>query len=429
MQGNKKKWAVHKFGGTSVGSSSCIKKCLDIVQPLIKVHQVAVVVSAMGGKPKVTDLLLQSVHLAAQGDMDGAKAKLDNIRKKHISCVIGLFGGGDDGGDDLGASEMLGAIDKDLASISDLLRAVTLMRFPHEQILELVSGYGEIWSASLIAHAMRARGMDFKFLNAREVLHVSDEEGEASSGVKVEWELSESLLEKRLQKLTEENGGTTPHLLITGYVASTVSGIATTLKRDGSDYSASIFAKMLRAETVTIWTDVSGVYSADPRRVPEAQIIPDVTYSEAIELAYFGAKVIHPKTMAPAIMGDIPIYIRNTFQPTDPGTKIHHPIVLDEGATKKIGNTQAVCGFSSIEDCSLLNIEGGGLVGVPGIVYVFCYTIVVHPFFLSLFVMSVSVSPGRSVAPCLHSLTRHGTSLTTIPIPSHPSINRSSIFT
>jgi aspartate kinase len=369
-------WIVHKFGGTSVGSSSSIRKCIDIIRPLVSNNRVAVVVSAMGGKPKVTDLLLQSVHHAAKNDMHAAKEKLQGIRVKHIDCVRELFGDDSDGV----SEKLLRVIDKDLADVADLLRAVALMRFPHDQILELVSGYGEIWSATLITHAMRREGMEFVFLNARDVLFVS-EEGDSGSQ-KIEWEMSERKLMEHLERSTRGNDGKVPNLLITGYVASTVDGVATTLKRDGSDYSASIFAKMLRASAVTIWTDVSGVYSADPRRVPEALIIPDVSYTEAIELAYFGAKVIHPKTMAPAIMAKIPIYIRNTFAPQDLGTKIANPINAGPDQDLSLRKTNCVCGFSSVDDISLVNMEGSGMIGVPGIA---------HRLFGALKAASVSV--------------------------------------
>jgi aspartokinase/homoserine dehydrogenase 1 len=143
---------------------------------------------------------------------------------------------------------------------------------------------------------LNQEGLPFKFLNARDVLFVNED-------TKVLWEESEKKLHEFIAKAEDEYGPQNatsstrlPHLLITGYIASTIDGIATTLKRDGSDYSASIFGKMLRSSSITIWTDVSGVYSADPRRVPEAQILPEVSYTEAVELAYFGAKVIHPKT-------------------------------------------------------------------------------------------------------------------------------------
>jgi len=134
---------------------------------------------------------------------------------------------------------------------------------------------------------MQQEKLPFTFLNARDVLFVSEEEG---FGTRVHWDLSEAKLNEYVSQYPNQN------FIITGYIASTLDGVATTLKRDGSDFSASIFGKLFKATMITIWTDVSGVYSADPRRVPEAQIIPEVSYTEAIELAYFGAKVIHPKT-------------------------------------------------------------------------------------------------------------------------------------
>lgn len=285
-------WVVHKFGGTSVGSADCMKKCMDIIKPLISKSRVAVVVSAMGGKPKVTDLLLDLVYAAAAGRNDEITQKMNEIHTKHSICVNTLLSTAPDI-----SEKILLMIEKDLRDINDLLRAVHLMKTPHEQILELVSGYGEIWSASILAEAFRLENLPFVFLNARDVLYVTEHE---SLGTKVLWEESERKLQDFLVNAESSFPQNTeikyPHLIITGYIASNPNGVATTLKRDGSDFSASIFGKMLKAKSITIWTDVSGVYSADPRRVPEAQIIPNISYSEAIELAYFGAKVIHPKT-------------------------------------------------------------------------------------------------------------------------------------
>lgn len=146
---------------------------------------------------------------------------------------------------------------------------------------------------------------------------------------------------------------------MTGYVASNTQGVATTLQRDGSDYSAAILGRLLSAHTITIWTDVDGVLSADPRRVPLAQVIPEVSFNEAMELAYFGAKVIHPKTMQPAVTAQIPIYIRNTFNPAFPGSRIF--------TSSTTGGDKVVCAFSSIEKMALVNVEGSGLVGVLGV--------------------------------------------------------------
>jgi aspartokinase/homoserine dehydrogenase 1 len=300
-------WFVHKFGGTSLANAECMRKCIAIIEPATKKHRIAVVVSAMGGKPKVTDLLLDLVNFAARGCHSEISSTINKIREKHSLCVNDILKSVPDI-----ASKILDSIDSDLKDIGDLLKAVQLMRVAHPQILELVSGYGEVWSATIMVEAMRLAGLSFALLNAREVLFVSEHE---TLGTKVHWEESQLKLDTFISNMNENDdnkhqnslapqvstgSGSSPgpltHLLITGYIASTLEGVATTLKRDGSDFSASIFGKLLHAASITIWTDVSGVYSADPNRVPEAQIISEVSFTEAIELAYFGAKVIHPKT-------------------------------------------------------------------------------------------------------------------------------------
>jgi aspartokinase/homoserine dehydrogenase 1 len=295
-------WIVHKFGGTSVGSANAMRQCIEIVRPDCYQERVAVVVSAIGGKPKITDLLLDLVHAAANLRIEEIEQKKNLIMLRHEDCISSLLIEVPDV-----AERIRSQIISDLQDISDILRAVQLMRNPHEQILELVSGYGELWSARIMTEAMRQSGLPFVFVNARDVLYVSEQE---NIGTQVLWEESEKKLKQFLSQTEKEFAESIigkqfqrefdevrlPHLMITGYIASTIDGVATTLKRDGSDFSASIFGKMLNAKSITIWTDVSGVYSADPRRVPEAQIIPTVSYSEAIEMAYFGAKVIHPKT-------------------------------------------------------------------------------------------------------------------------------------
>jgi aspartate kinase len=383
-------WVVHKFGGTSVGDASAIQKCVDIIHSLLreKRNRVAIVVSAMGGKPKITDLLLDLVHDAANLKINEMNEKLQLIEKKHEECVNQLLSSSE------GAEKIMDTIKLDLKNILDICKAVQLMRVPHEQILELVSGYGELWSANILTEVLKKSELPFVFLNAREVLIVDN--SDENIGTKVLWKESEQKLHEVLTKKEEDFFSDTemsevtgkcleaqlPNLVVTGYIASTINGVATTLKRDGSDFSASIFGKLLNAASITIWTDVSGVYSADPRRVPEAQIISKVSYNEAIELAYFGAKVIHPKTMAPAIMAQIPIYIRNTFEPTNRGTRIYlSSSAFPGGSGKREEITHAetelkgerklrertVCGFTSIDNIALLNLEGTGMLGgVPG---------------------------------------------------------------
>ena len=214
---------------------------------------------------------------------------------------------------------------------------------------ELVAGYGEIWSAQMLAAHLRASGAAAEWLDARTVLTVRP----AELGPLVDFEIST----ERVRAWLNEHPAVMT-IVITGYVASTPEGVPTTLKRNGSDFSASIFGALLDASAITIWTDVDGVLSADPRRVPEAVVVDAMSYNEAIELAYFGAKVLHPRTMEPAVARGIPIWIRNTFNATHPGSRID--------ATGERGRS-VVKGFSTFDGIALVNLEGTGMIGVPGV--------------------------------------------------------------
>jgi aspartokinase/homoserine dehydrogenase 1 len=188
------------------------------------------------------------------------------------------------------------------------------------------------------------------WLDARRVLVIEPN----TNTVAVDWELSKQKLQTWAAQQRE-----TDFLIITGYIAATHDGVATTLKRNGSDLSASIFGALLGADDVTIWTDVDGVFSADPRRVPDAVVIPELSYQEAAELAYFGAKVIHPNTMSPAITNNITVWIKNTFKPDAPGTKISSTSSVDV----------PIKGFAAVEDMVLVNVEGTGMIGIPGVAH------------------------------------------------------------
>ena len=222
---------MHKFGGTSLGSADCMRKCIDIIRGKCDKRRIAMVVSAMGGKPKVTDLLLDSVHAAAEAKMDLAKEKLEMVRSKHSSCIRDLFAHVSSTEFEMDDEEpdatflpkriqrVMSIVDHDLQDILDLLKAASLMRQPHEQILELVSGYGEIWSARLLELALQEDGLPFVFLNARDVLVVSEEE---AVGTAVHWEISEERMYKKLQEIDgsrdweSHKGVKGPHLIITG---------------------------------------------------------------------------------------------------------------------------------------------------------------------------------------------------------------------
>ncbi|MCM2278862.1 MAG: bifunctional aspartate kinase/homoserine dehydrogenase I [Oligoflexia bacterium] len=333
----KKPWVVHKFGGTSVGNAERYRSVSGIIASLGTGLRRGIVVSAMKG---VTDGLIRLVEAARLRDPSFSKL-LEELRARHVQTIGALLLAGE------AREGLLRRIEADFKELEEVLRGVWLVRSAADRIIELVSGYGEVWSAQILDALLREQGQRSAWLDAREVLVVEPQE----LSVTVDWEASTLKLEAWLAAHPEEL------LVITGFVASTREGLATTLKRNGSDFSASIFGALLEAREVVIWTDVDGVLSADPRLVPEAVVLEELSYHEVTELAYFGAKVVHPATMEPAIRRNIPIWIRNSFNPAHPGTKIH-------AAARSSAPIQ---GFSAILGMALVNVEGTGMMGVPGV--------------------------------------------------------------
>ena len=331
-------WVVHKFGGTSVYDADCFAKVADIIEAQ-PASRLAVVLSACKG---VTDVLLGLVKMAEKQD-PAVSVQLHALRERHRIIAESLL-------DAAGAARWLAQFDQDRADLEGVLHTTSLMRSAAQNVRDLVAGYGEIWSTTLFTAYLTARrkaaANTVRWLDARQCVVVEW----GSLGPTVQWDSSRA-------RLTEtgaaEFNGT---LLIPGFVARTPQGVQTTLGRNGSDFSASIFGALLDASEIHIWTDVDGVLSADPRRVPNAQVIDQLSYNEAMELAYFGAKVIHPQTMAPAVGRSIPIYIRNTFAPHNPCTLI----------CAKPTSELLVKGITTIENIALVNIEGAGMIGVPG---------------------------------------------------------------
>lgn len=330
-------WTVHKFGGTSVADADCYRRVAEIVLEQ-KNGNAAVVVSAMKG---TTDQLFELIEFAQRGS--GVDSILVDIRKRYATTCRELLQPDN-------AQPLIDRFERDLDDIASVLSALSLVRSASHRSRDLISGYGEIWSARLLTAVLQDQvedGLAVQFVNARDVLVI--EPGEM--GPIVVWEQTRP----RLANVAGEDFSGI--LVVTGYIATDREGLPATLGRNGSDYSASIFAALLDAKEVSIWTDVDGVMSGDPRRVPESTVIPEITYNEAMELAYFGAKVIHPQTMAPVIACDIPIRIRNTFRPDVPGTRI------------SAGSDDAqvvVKGISGVESVALINLEGAGMIGVPG---------------------------------------------------------------
>ncbi len=330
-------WTVHKFGGTSLADAACFKRVTAIVvgQPD---GNLAVVVSAIGG---VTDLLLGLIEKASNDAPVGAAVEV--LRSRYEAIVRELLAG-------TAASSLIDQFTADLADIQSVLKALSVVKAASHRSRDLVAGYGELWSARLLATLLEEHGGrsgSVTCVDAREVLVV--ERGEM--GPIVVWEQTR---EQRQRVIPDDYNGV---LVITGFIARNREGLQTTLGRNGSDYSASIFGGLLDASAVNIWTDVEGVMSGDPRRVPEARVIDEISYSEAMELAYFGASVIHPQTMAPAVAHGIPIRIRGTFTPDRLGTEITATPASQDALVK---------GISGIDGIALVNLEGAGMIGVPG---------------------------------------------------------------
>ena len=328
--------AVHKFGGTSLAGAERYRAVADV---LLEGHpRCAVVVSAMSG---VTDALLRTVERAARRD-PAYREELAALQARHLRTVDELLRPEH-------ARPLAERIARDFGDLDDVLRAAWILHDGSRGARDMVSGYGEVWSAQILAALLASRGARAGWMDAREVLVVEP----SDAGPRVEWERSR----ERLRAWTAARDW--PDLLvITGFVASTADGAPATLGRNGSDYSASLFGALLEAAEIHIWTDVDGVMSADPRLVPDAVVLDALSYQEASELAYFGAKVIHPATMSPAVERAIPIFIRNTFRPQAPGTRIHLS-----------GSPSMVKGLSTVERVALVNVEGTGMGVVPGMAH------------------------------------------------------------
>ena len=330
-------WVVHKFGGSSVADADCFRKVAAILEAAPP-GPLAVVLSACRG---VTDALLRLVALAERRD-ERVRDEIAQLRLRHLGIADELLSSG-------AARQYRTQFESDCRDLQEILRSLQLPRPSPRSVSDLVAGYGEVWSTRLFRPFLEERAQrpgPVAWLDARRVVVVEW----GPLGPAVQWPESRANIEAQVPAAFP---GT---LVITGFIAVDRRGVPTTLGRNGSDFSASIFGALLDAGEIQIWTDVDGVMSADPRRVPDATVIDSLSYSEAVELAYFGAKVIHPQTIAPAVRNRIPIWIRNTFAPEKVGT-----LICAEPASML-----PVKGITSIERVALVNLEGTGMIGVPG---------------------------------------------------------------
>lgn len=341
---------MHKFGGTCVASAPRID---DIARWLVEDNAPSkvAVVSAMGSHPtspvKVTDLLLNMVSKASRQD-ESFLMDLTALQEKHISVAKELLGDGKD------LNKFVARHLDDIADLKAMLQAISIAGMSTEPFEEFVVGHGELWCAQLLAARCSQLGADATFMDTRDVLVVSPTSD--GNSVDIHYEASNAKLD-----LWAARNGVPSLVIATGFIAKNPSGQATTLKRNGSDYSATTMGALFQSGNITIWTDVDGVYSADPRKVPEAVCLQHLSYHEAWELSYFGANVLHPRSTLPAMKFSIPISIRNFFNLSAPGT-----IISEASSVPMSSDTVGVKGFATIENVSLIEVEGTGMVGVPG---------------------------------------------------------------
>ncbi|RMH64853.1 MAG: aspartate kinase, partial [Bacteroidetes bacterium] len=329
---------VFKFGGTSVATAERIRHVVKLVLAEPADVRRVVVVSALGG---VTDRLLQAIDEAVQRT-ERHRIVLEELRKRHAAAVQALVGPEEQ-------EALLVQLAARWRELGELLDGVYLLRECTLRTRDAIIGMGERVSAPIVAAAFRAAGADAVAIEATDLIRTDDGFGEAS----VDFEVTNAQTRARFADLPAGQIA-----VVTGFIASTERGVLTTLGRSGSDYTATILAGALQAERVIIWTDVDGVLSADPRLVPEAFPLEQLTYREAAELAYFGAKVLHPRTIRPLLENNIPLRIKNTLNPEAPGTRI----TVDAGTAD--GHVKAV---TSIRRLAIVILEGTGMIGVPGI--------------------------------------------------------------
>jgi len=328
---------VLKFGGTSVGSIESILRVISILEDnLASGEKIAVVYSAMGG---VTNRLIDIAKMAAQGNED-YRELMKAMEERHFSTIRGLIGA-------KSQSATFTSIKILFNDLEDILRGVSLIRELTPRTLDLVMSFGERLSATIVSEALKFRGVEVEFCDARTVVRTNSNFGNAE----VDFEETNRLI-------IEKFASTKALLCVTGFIGSTQDGITTTLGRGGSDFTASIIGAALDADLIEIWTDVDGIMTADPRKVPNSFTIPALSYSEAMELSHFGAKVIYPPSLQPAFSKDIPLKVMNTFNVSFEGS-----LVSRKANDKKYDIT----GISSIDDIALVNIQGSGMIGVAGI--------------------------------------------------------------
>jgi len=327
---------VLKFGGTSVMNAENINKTIAIVKQNLEQEKLLVVVSALGG---ITNLLIEASTKAASGDTTYTTI-IDKIISAHHTVIDNLLTG-------TNKEESLAHVNDRLEKFKNILFGISLIKELSPRSLDIVSSFGERLSAFIISKAMNEQGVNAEYLDARSVIKTDKTFGAA----KVNFKKTDALIVEKVTKADKT-------FIATGFIASTDDDETITLGRGGSDYSAAIFAQALDASILEIWTDVDGMMTSDPRKVKKAYPIAHITYAEAMELSHFGAKVLEPRTVIPAMAKEIPVIIKNTFNPSAKGT------LITKTNPKSANKVQ---GISSIDEISLITVQGSGMIGEAGI--------------------------------------------------------------
>jgi len=327
---------VLKFGGTSVANATNISKAIEIVTNKSKENKLAVVVSAFSG---VTDMLILAGKTASSKDKD-YKEIVQQIEKKHKDAIDELIPLSDQ-------AELIDTINGTINLLKTLLDGCYLLGEISNRTADIIAGFGELLSSQIIAVALKQKVTNATFKDSREVIKTNSNFGKAT----VDFELTYKLIAAYFANNTYQV------VLFPGFIASSLDGNTTTLGRGGSDYTAAIIAAGVKASVLEIWTDVNGMFTANPKIVKQAQPIETISYQEAMELSHFGAKVLYPPTIQPVLKDNIPIFIKNTFEPEAYGTLITHNPATGVNPIK---------GISHIDGISLLTLEGSGMIGVAG---------------------------------------------------------------